>query len=48
MTILNEPPQQTSVPAPRLSKSERKAEHKAHMGRTIVKWITSTDHKTIG
>ena len=46
MTILNEPPQQAiATPAAPVS---RKAVRKQHMGRTIVKWVTSTDHKTIG
>jgi len=46
MTILNEPPQQTTVrTAPPLDRKERR---KQNMGRTIVRWITSTDHKVIG
>ena len=41
MTILAEPPRETAPPTyePRSNR---------HLGRTIVKWITSTDHKTIG
>ena len=46
MTILNEPPQQ-AIAAPTAPVS-RKAVRKQNMGRTIVKWVTSTDHKTIG
>ena len=46
MTILNEPPQQ-AIAAPAAPVS-RKAARKQNMGRTIVKWVTSTDHKTIG
>ncbi|MGA0945305.1 MAG: cytochrome c oxidase subunit I, partial [Candidatus Nanopelagicales bacterium] len=42
MTILNDP---VSAPtAPPTPKQVRRG----HMGRTIVKWVTSTDHKTIG
>ena len=41
MTILNEPTATTSVTAAPPKKS-------FHLGRTVVKWITSTDHKTIG
>ena len=38
------------VPTPpvRAVPVDRKAQRKGHMGRTIVKWVTSTDHKTIG
>ena len=43
MTILNEPVKATEE-APVTPKQLRKQ----HMGRTIVKWITSTDHKVIG
>ena len=43
MTILNEPVQAIEE-APVTPKQLRKK----HMGRTIVKWITSTDHKVIG
>ena len=43
MTILNEPVKATEE-APVTPKELRKQ----HMGRTIVKWITSTDHKVIG
>ena len=46
MTILNEGPSQASVV--RAAPVDRKAERKQNLGRTIVKWITSTDHKTIG
>ena len=42
MTILNDP---VSAPtAPPTPKQVRRS----HLGRTIVKWVTSTDHKTIG
>jgi cytochrome c oxidase subunit 1 len=41
MTILNERPITSEYAAPRAVRKER-------LGRTIVKWITSTDHKTIG
>ena len=45
MTILSDPPQRsTSQAAP----PDRRAQRKQNMGRTVVKWITSTDHKTIG
>jgi cytochrome c oxidase subunit 1 len=43
VTILNEPVKATEE-APVTPKQLRKQ----HMGRTIVKWITSTDHKVIG
>lgn len=43
MTILNEPVKATEE-APVTPKELRKQ----HMGRTVVKWITSTDHKVIG
>ncbi len=46
MTILNEPPSTTqAAPAPTLT---RKEAHRDSLGRSVVKWITSTDHKTIG
>ncbi len=46
MTILNEPPAAApTAPAPTLTPKDQRREH---LGRTIVKWITSTDHKTIG
>ena len=46
MTILNEPPSTTqAAPAPTLT---RKEAHRDSLGRAVVKWITSTDHKTIG
>ncbi len=41
MTLLNERPISDFVPAPEHRREER-------LGRTIVKWITSTDHKVIG
>ncbi len=45
MTILNERPEsQAAIDAP----VDRKAARKAHYGRTVVKWLTSTDHKVIG
>ncbi|MGA1324795.1 MAG: cytochrome c oxidase subunit I [Candidatus Nanopelagicales bacterium] len=40
MTLLSERPAD-QIPQPRPERQER-------LGRTIVKWITSTDHKTIG
>jgi cytochrome c oxidase subunit 1 len=40
MTLLSERPAE-QIPQPRPERQER-------LGRTIVKWITSTDHKTIG
>ena len=43
MTILNEPPAVTSSET--LTPKEVR---RSHFGRTIVKWVTSTDHKTIG
>jgi cytochrome c oxidase subunit 1 len=43
VTILNEPVKATEE-APVTPKELRKQ----HMGRTVVKWITSTDHKVIG
>jgi len=46
VTILNEPPSTTqAAPAPTLT---RKEAHRDSLGRSVVKWITSTDHKTIG
>ncbi len=47
MTILNEPASsavEPQSPAPLTQKQLRKK----HMGRTVVRWITSTDHKVIG
>ncbi|MCB0914657.1 MAG: cytochrome c oxidase subunit I [Actinobacteria bacterium] len=45
MTILNERPEsQAAITAP----ADRKAARKANYGRTVVKWLTSTDHKVIG
>ena len=46
MTILNEPPAATTEV--KSAPVDRKAQRKENMGRTIVKWVTSTDHKTIG
>ena len=43
MTILNEP-----TAAPTTTPETPKQVRRSHMGRTIVKWVTSTDHKTIG
>jgi cytochrome c oxidase subunit I len=43
VTILNEPP----VAAP-MAPPAPKQVRRGHMGRTVVKWVTSTDHKTIG
>ncbi|MFZ9693794.1 MAG: cytochrome c oxidase subunit I [Candidatus Nanopelagicales bacterium] len=40
MTLISERPAE-QIPQPRPERQER-------LGRTIVKWITSTDHKTIG
>jgi cytochrome c oxidase subunit 1 len=46
VTILNEPPSTTqAAPAPTLT---RKEAHRDSLCRSVVKWITSTDHKTIG
>ncbi len=45
MTILSEPPQKAATQSAPI---ERKELRKQHLGRTIVKWMTSTDHKTIG
>ena len=45
MTILSDPPQRSTTPP---TPPDRRAPRKQHMGRTVVKWITSTDHKTIG
>ena len=47
MTILNEPApsavqQQSAIPP------TQKQLRKKHMGRTVVRWLTSTDHKVIG
>ena len=44
MTILNEPVPAAEVEAPVTQKQVRKQ----HMGRTIIRWVTSTDHKVIG
>ena len=41
MTILSDRPSQSDYAAPHAPRQER-------IGRTVVKWITSTDHKTIG
>lgn len=41
MTLLNERPVSDYLPAPMYRREER-------LGRTVVKWITSTDHKVIG
>ncbi len=42
MTILNDPvATPTAAPIPKQVRRD-------HLGRTIVKWVTSTDHKTIG
>ena len=49
MTILNEPPAApTTTTEVKTAPTDRKAQRKANMGQTIVKWVTSTDHKTIG
>jgi cytochrome c oxidase subunit 1 len=46
VTILNDPPVAAPAgPAPTLSPEQRRQET---IGRTVVKWVTSTDHKTIG
>ena len=42
MTILNDP-----VAAPTASPTPKQV-RRGHLGRTVVKWVTSTDHKTIG
>ena len=42
MTILNDP-----VSAPTTAPTPKEV-RRSHMGRTVVKWVTSTDHKTIG
>lgn len=44
MTILDGPTQ-TATPPPTVT---AKARRKQHLGRTVVRWITSTDHKVIG
>lgn len=44
MTILNEPVPATAEEAP----VTRKQARKQNMGQTIIKWVTSTDHKVIG
>ena len=44
MTILNEPVPAAEVEAPVTQKHVRKQ----HMGRTTIRWVTSTDHKVIG
>ena len=41
MTLINERPETAAVQAPHYPREER-------LGRTVIKWITSTDHKTIG
>ncbi len=47
MTILNEPAP-SSVEKPSGLPPTQKELRKRHMGRTIVRWLTSTDHKVIG
>ncbi len=42
MTILNDP-----VAAPTVTESPKQV-RRSHFGRTVVKWVTSTDHKVIG
>ncbi len=42
MTILNDP-----VAAPTATESPKQV-RRSHFGRTVVKWVTSTDHKVIG
>ena len=44
MTILNDPPAATTTAPPLTPKQVRKQS----LGRTVVKWVTSTDHKVIG
>jgi cytochrome c oxidase subunit 1 len=44
MTILSDPPVAASPHPEEVPASARKP----HLGRTIVKWVTSTDHKVIG
>ncbi len=44
MTILNEPVTAATEEAPITQKQARQQ----HMGRTVIKWATSTDHKVIG
>ena len=41
MTLLSDRPTESAYGAPHAPRQER-------LGRTVVKWITSTDHKTIG
>jgi len=43
VTILNERPTTSA-----LGPEARKQVRRSHLGRTAVKWLTSTDHKTIG
>ena len=45
MTILNEPAPPTTAAAPPLPP---KAKRRQNFGRTVVRWVTSTDHKVIG
>ncbi|MFZ1670473.1 MAG: cytochrome c oxidase subunit I [Candidatus Nanopelagicales bacterium] len=44
MTILNEPVRTESQPTPPTPKEVRRH----NMGRTVIKWVTTTDHKVIG
>ena len=49
MTILVEPPQESSDPTPPRYQSESwEPKGDFRLGRTIVNWLTSTDHKIIG
>lgn len=46
MTILNEPLGGTGGSAPTVTREDTSRERKP--GATIIKWLTTTDHKTIG
>jgi cytochrome c oxidase subunit 1 len=46
MTLLNDPVEVTT--APLTPKALKRQSTSARMGRTVVTWITSTDHKVIG
>ena len=49
MAILEEPIQPTTdISQRQLDKQERKAHRRQGWGQTVIKWVTSTDHKIIG